>query len=218
MDSPESLGPTTAAALAAAGTVRRFRAGAVLFHEGDPSEHVALITAGRVKIVAGGDNGAESVLAVRGPGDLVGELSAIDGRPRSATARALERVEAVLITGPALHQVLAEHPGAALALLRTVVGRLRDSDRRRVEFGSAGSLTRLARRLVALADEYGRPEADGSIRIGLPVTQEELAGWVGASRESVARAFAALRTAGILTTGRRTVTILDAEGLRRMAG
>lgn len=105
------------AAFAAAGTPREFRTGAVLFHEGDPSEHVLLILAGRVKIVASG-NAAELTLAVRTPGDLVGELSAIDGQPRSATAEALEPLTAVVIPAPACRRLLAERPGAAVAVLR----------------------------------------------------------------------------------------------------
>lgn len=205
------------AAFAAAGTPREFRAGAVLFHEGDPSEHVLLIGAGRVKIVAAGTT-AELTLAVRAPGDLVGELSAIDGQPRSATAVALEPLTAVVIPAAAFRRVLAERADAAVAVLTMVVARLRDADRLRVEFGSAPALTRVAARLLQLAEEHGTPADGGGVQITLPVTQEELAGWVGASRESVVRALAALRDSGTVITARRAITVCDPVRLRAIAG
>lgn len=203
-----------AAALRAAGTVRRFRAGEVLFHEGDPSNYVTVITAGEVKVSSVQEDGGETVLAIRGVGDLIGELSAIDSRPRSATATALTAVEAVVVPAAAFE---FSHSGAAVALLRTVVARLREADRQRVEFGSHHSLPRLARRLVQLAETYGRPTPEGTIRIELPVTQEELAGLVGASRESVARALRTLRAGGVVSTARRTITVLDLDRLSNLA-
>lgn len=212
-----ALASATLAALRAVGTARRFRPGQVLFHEGDPSDHVALIAAGQVKISATHDTGGETVLAVRGPDDLVGELSAIDHLPRSATATAVTPVEAVVVTADAFRAVLTEHPGAALGLLGTVVARLRDADRQRVEFGSQATLPRLARRLVELAELHGRRQPDGAVLIDLPVTQEELAGWVGASRESVARALRALRAARVVATARRAITVLDEDRLRHLA-
>ena len=188
-----------------------------MFYEGDPSDHVLLITAGQVKISAAQEAGGETVLAVRGPDDLVGELSAIDHEPRSATATAVTAVEAVVVTANAFRAVLSEHPDAALNLLRTVIARLRAADRQRVEFGSQATLARLARRLVELTEAHGHRQPDGAVVIDLPMTQEELAGWVGSSRESVARALRALRAAGVVATARRGVTVLDENQLRHLA-
>lgn len=217
MNPSAALPSGTLAALRAAGTLRRFRPGQVLFHEGDPSDHVALITAGQVKISAAQEAGGETVLAVRGPDDLVGELSAIDHQPRSATATAVTAVEAVVVSANAFRAVLSEHPDAALSLLGTVIARLRAADRQRVEFGSQATLARLARRLVELAEVHGHRQPDGTVLIQLPVTQEELAGWVGASRESVARALRALRAAQVVATARRAITVIDENRLRHMA-
>ena len=218
MDQPRaSFDREATDALRATGTVRRFRVGQVLFHEGDPSNHVAVITAGEVKVSSAHERGGETVLAIRRAGDLIGELSAIDDRPRSATATAITPVEAVVVPAAAFWAFLTEHPGAAVALLRTVVARLRDADRQRVEFGSQQSLPRLARRLLELAESHGRRAPDGTIHIELPMTQEELAGWVGASRESVARVLRALRSTGAITTARRAITVVDLERLRELA-
>jgi CRP-like cAMP-binding protein len=204
-------------ALAAAGAERHFRPGQVLFHAGDPSDHVLFIRDGRVKIVAASDTGAEAVLAVRGPGDFVGELSGIDGRVRSATAVALEELRATMLTATAFRRLLTTEPGLAFALLEVLAGRLREADRDRVEYGSKQTLPRVAARLVELAGSYGQLEDHGTVRINLPITQEELAGWVGASRESIARALAALRRAGAVSTARREVTVSDLAQLRRMS-
>src|SRR2546421_12578570 len=80
------------------GRTRRFRSGATLFHEGDNSDWIGLVVKGRVKISCFGADGRERLVAVIGPGELLGELSAIDGEPRSATATALEAMEAAVLT------------------------------------------------------------------------------------------------------------------------
>jgi CRP-like cAMP-binding protein len=101
-------------------------------------------------------------------------------------------------------------------LLRILAGRLREAGRERAEFGVYDAQSRVARRLVELAERFGEPTESG-IRITLSFTQDELAGWVGASREAVAHALRALRARGYLETKRRTVTVLDIEGLRHRA-
>jgi CRP/FNR family transcriptional regulator, cyclic AMP receptor protein len=85
-----------------------------------------------------------------------------------------------------------------------------------VEFGSSGTVARVAARLVELAEDHGQP-GPGGLLIGVPLTQVELAGWVGASREAVVRALSTLRTRGLLTTGRRAIRVLDLDGLRALA-
>jgi CRP-like cAMP-binding protein len=101
--------------------------------------------------------------------------------------------------------------------MRTLTGRLRDADRKRVEFGSYDAVSRVALRLVELADRFGEPTADG-ILVTLPFTQDELAGWVGASREAVVKALRALRRTGCVRTQRRSVVVCDLPALRRRAG
>jgi CRP-like cAMP-binding protein len=102
-------------------------------------------------------------------------------------------------------------------LLQMVTARLRDSDRKRVEFAAYDIAARVARRLVELADRFGEPDEQG-VRISVALSQDELAGWVGASREAVAKALRVLRSRGFVSTGRRTMTVLDIDGLRRRAG
>lgn len=211
------LSATERAALHGRGVPRRYRTGAGLFHEGDLSDWVGLVTSGQVKVSALTSGGKEVVLAICGPGELLGELSAIDTFPRSATASAVGPVEIRVVTGEEFREFLRTHPGASLTFLRSLSGRLRDSDRRRVEFVALDSIGRVASQLVDLAERYGTDQPDGSVRVDLPVSQDELAGMTGASREAVTKALQLLRRKGWVRTGRRTVTVTDMDALRSRA-
>ena len=196
------------------GIPRRFRKGQAVFHQGGTSDRVVVLLKGRVKVSSLSDHGKEIVLAFRGPGDLLGELSAIDCEPRSASAEAVEPVEALTLAARDFRAYLRDHPGVALLLLETVSRRLRDADRKRVEFGAHDTVGRVAARLVELAERYGKP-VTGGVEIALPISQEELAGWTGSSREAVSKALQSLRRVGWVLTERRRITVLDLEALRR---
>lgn len=209
--------PADRAALTDRARTRRWPVGSSLFLEGEQSSTVVVVVSGRVKVFSLTEQGEEIVLAVRGAGALLGELSAVDGAPRSASVAALEPVVALVLPVAAFTDFLGTHAGAAMVLLRLVTDRLRDSDRKRVEFAAYDTAARVARRLVELAERFGEPDAHG-VRITVALSQDELAGWVGASREAVAKALRVLRERGHLTTGRRTMTVLDLDGLRRRGG
>jgi CRP/FNR family cyclic AMP-dependent transcriptional regulator len=203
-------------ALAALGRVKRFRRGAVLFNEGEEAGHVIVVRSGRVKVSSYTEAGKEIVLAVREPGELLAELSAIDGEPRGATATALEPVDAALVAAVDFRFFLENRPGVAFALLEMTAGKLRDADRKRVEFGAYDTTGRVARRLVEMAERFGE-ETGGGVRITLPLSQQELAGWTGSSREAVSKSLKHLRARGFIETARRGITVLDLAGLRRRA-
>ncbi|MBB6345436.1 Crp/Fnr family transcriptional regulator [Nonomuraea muscovyensis] len=201
-------------ALRAAGRPRRWERGATVMSEGDTSDWVLVLTEGRVKVSSHTSSGTEVVLAVRGPGGLIGEMSSIDGSPRSATVTALEPIAGVVIRDFAAF--LQAHGRVAVLLLRLVTERLRDSDRKRIEYGAYDTTGRVATRLLELADRYGE-QTNGGVRVALPLSQDELAGWTGASREAVSKALRSLRDRGLIETGRRRVVIHDVEGLRKRA-
>ncbi len=211
-----ALGEEDTSALIASARRRRYPRGTTLFTEGDSSDRVLLLTEGRVKISSFTDDGREVVLAVRGAGDLVGDMSAIDRGPRLASAYALEDVEAAIIPATDFMKFLEDHPRASLALLQMFVARQRDADEKRIEYLAQDTIGRVASRLVELADRYGADDA-GSVRIDLPLTQEELAGWIGASREAVSKALQMLRGRDWIETHRRGITVLDLDALRRRA-
>jgi len=211
-----TLTPEEREQLTQEGRRRRFSRGATLFNEGESSDRVILVLSGRVKISYFTEDGREVILALRSAGDILGELSALDGEPRSASAIALEQVEALVLPAQRFREFLSAQPRVALLLLEMLSRRLRDADRKRVEFGAYDTVGRVARRLVELADRFGEAAGD-TVRIDLPLSQEELAGWIGASRKAVGNALAWLRERNLIETRRRGVSILDVEGLRKRA-
>jgi len=216
----EHLGDAAAARLHTLGRVRSFVRDAPLVREGSASDEVLFITKGRVKIVTVSRSGREAVLGVRGAGDLIGDVSAIDGHPRSASAVALERVDARVIATSSFVQFLAETPEASLCLLRLLASRLRDADSKRREHASHDATARLANRLIELGERFGEPGSGqhrDRVRINVGLTQEELAGWTGSSLEATAKAFRALRSAGVVTTGRKRIEITNLDALRAWA-
>ncbi|HEY7488716.1 MAG TPA: Crp/Fnr family transcriptional regulator [Streptosporangiaceae bacterium] len=205
-----------AADLERRGRRRHWRRGAVIFAEGEQSMWALLLLAGRVKTSSHTASGTEVLLAIRGPGALLGEVSAVDGLPRYATATALEPLDAIVLPAEEFTGFLREHAWVAALLMRTLCERLRDADHKRIEFGAHDATERVARRLTELADRFGEPH-HGGVRINLALTQGELAGWVGASREAVSKALRGLRTRGWIETGRRTLVVHDLEALRKRA-
>lgn len=208
------LTPAEIEELRRAGRPRRWERGATVMSEGDNGDWVLVITSGRVKVSSHTANGTEVVLAVRGPGALVGDMSAIDGGPRSGTVTALEPVEGIVVRDFA--GFLHRHGRIAVLLMKLLISRLRDADRKRIEYGAFDTTGRVATRLVELAERYGEPN-NGGVRVALPLSQDELAGWTGASREAVSKALRSLRDRGLIETGRRRVIIHDMQGLRNRA-
>jgi CRP-like cAMP-binding protein len=214
----DHLGPADRAAVLSAGRSRHYRAGDTIFVAGNPGGFVVVIIEGRAKVSVPSVAGTETVLSLRGPGDLIGDLTAIydETTPRTATVVALDAVACRVVRAADFRAILADHPAVATELLRMVAARLRSSDRRLADFGAYDTTQRVARLLADMAEAEGRPSATGLV---LPrgLTQDDLAGLVGASRESVARALAALRSLGLVSTGRRQVAVLDLAGLRDYA-
>src|SRR5436309_3761274 len=121
-------------------TRRTMTRSAVIMHEGSAGENVALVLEGRVKLEVRGVGDRTVVLAIRGPGELLGELAALGGTRRSATAVALEDVEIGVLSGEDFRGYLREHPDAALVLLRSVVGRVTEATRGLVELATQDSV------------------------------------------------------------------------------
>src|SRR5688572_22889242 len=188
----------------------------MLFQEGEQADHVLIVQSGSVKISCFTEDGKEIMLAVRGPGELLGELSAIDGEPRSAAASAVEPVEVLAVAADDFRSFLEMRPRVATTLLQMLSRKLRDADRKRIEFGAYDTIGRVCRRLVEMAERFGEESSRG-VRISLPLSQQELAGWTGSSREAVSKALHQLRSRGFIETARRGITVLDLVALRRRA-
>ncbi|HEV7450758.1 MAG TPA: Crp/Fnr family transcriptional regulator [Pseudonocardiaceae bacterium] len=208
------LGPPEWRALEQRGRDRSYERGQVLFFEGDQGGSVIALRSGRAKVSVHTLPGRELLLAVKGPGELLGEMSALDGRPRSATATAMEAVEALVVPASVFQEFLNAHPRVALRLLQVLVSVLRNTDELIADRDAGDTVSRTARRLVHLAGRYGEHNG-GNTRVGLDLTHEDLASWIGVSREATSRALSQLRVSGYITTGRRSITVIDLAGLRR---
>ena len=211
-----ALSPEEEDALRAVAVQRAYGANVTLIHQADEGGPVVVLLSGRVKIAVAAQAGREAIIAVRGAGDLIGELAAIDDGPRSTMVTTLEPVDALVIARSEFAALLERHPRLALVILRTVARRLRYADVQQARYATHDVVGRLAHRLLELGERFGTQGDDG-IEVTLPFSQEDLASWVGASREAVSKALQTLRSLGIVETGRRRVTVLDLPALRRHA-
>jgi CRP/FNR family transcriptional regulator, cyclic AMP receptor protein len=196
---------------------RHFARGATIMHQGEEPGRVLVLERGRAKVTVVTEDGSEVILAFREPGDMIGELSALGGARRVATVRAIEELDALAIAARDFDAYLEAQPRVALVILRVVIERLRDADRSQVEFAAHHTLSRVAGRLVELAERFGEP-GDGGVLITLPISQEELASWSGASREATSKALRDLRELGAVETRRRNITVRDVDLLKRLVG
>lgn len=209
----------------ALGSRRRYAADDHLLTEGDRSRHVVIILRGWVTVSASTDRGTTRlILGLRGPGELLGEMAALDSHPRSATVRALGPIEAQVIGGDAFRRFLAMNPRVGSLVMRQLAFRLRSADQERSALASLTVIQRLASRLDELsrAEPSGpyAPAAPGRPRTGgvvVHLAQDELAATVGATREAVAKALRLLRSQHVVRTGNRLVEILDPALLTLLA-
>ena len=171
---------------------------------------------GWAKVVVATADGRDVLLGVVGVGDLTGHWEAVTGSTCGATVTALEPCRVRTISEADFVTFLEAHPRATLELLRYTIAGFVRSDRRRTEAGTLDTAHRLGSVLLELAHAYHNIDDDhASVELGIPISQEEIAGLISASRQSVARALTTLRKQGLIETGRRTITVRDVAGLRR---
>ena len=204
-------------ALSGIGLPRDYSAGATICLEGDPATHVFILLSGWVKILSATSEGHENVIELRGDGDIVGEIAGETTGRRSATMKAIDAVQTLIVRHDKFSSFLDANPGAARAFRRVVTQKLNDADsklrRRAVTTGGQ----RLAALLLDLAERYGE-EVDGGIYVVMPLTQDELASLAGSSRATVTRALSNWRKRGFIITSQRHITITDLPGLGKVAG
>ena len=183
--------------------------GGVVFDEGEPADRMFVVRSGRVAISKRSPDGKESIVALMEPGDLFGEMSLFDGEHRSAGARALEPSELVVVPYAPLTSVLGERPTLLWPMVALLCRRMRITDAALADSLFLDVTGRTAKRLLELAG--------GQDEFALPITQEELAGMVGASRERVNKALAQFMRLGWLAVNDRRYRILKRDDLVRRA-
>ena len=187
-----------------------------LFLEGQDGDRLYVVLDGKIKLTRAAADGRENLLSVLGPGEMFGELSLFDPRPRTSSASAVTDVMLAALGHDALRAWLLEHPEASMHMLRQLARRLRRANDVTADLVFTDVPGRVAKNLLDLADRFGQQESDG-LHVHHDLTQEELAQLVGASRETVNKALADFAARGWLQISARSVLILDAERLRRRA-
>ena len=180
----------------------------VVFAEDDDASDLFIVTRGRIAMTRESVDGRESVLALMEPGDLFGEMPLFDHQQRSADARALEPSEVVMVPYTAMQELWSRHPILLWRVVGLLTTRLRVMDDALADAMFLDVPGRTAKRLLDLSG--------GEDRFSLPVTQEELAGMVGASRERVNKALSSFARLGWIeaSDGRYTILQRDALTLR----
>ncbi|MDF8264815.1 Crp/Fnr family transcriptional regulator [Luteipulveratus flavus] len=197
-------------------TRNRIERGEELFREGDQGDRLYVITAGKVKLGRRSPDGRENLLAILGPGEMLGELSLFDPGARTATATAVAGTELVGLSHKDLTTFLGGRPEVAITMLGALARRLRRTNEALGDLVFTDVPGRVAKALLDLSSRFGRPAEDG-VLVAHDLTQEELAQLVGASRETVNKALADFASRGWLKLEARAVTLLDVERLQRRA-
>lgn len=213
----DRLTPATRATVQEVGRHVRYPSGTAVMFPGQVGDSVHFLISGHVKIVAHGIGGKQTLLGLRGPGEILGEMSILDQQPRGSAVMAVDAVETFVMPAARFRAELDRAPDLAIIVMEFLVHRLRDADTKRAEYLSLDSTGRIAARIVELAERFGSGAGDGTVAIMLPMTQAELAGWAGASVESAGRALATLRKLGWIETERRRIVVRELEALRTRA-
>jgi CRP-like cAMP-binding protein len=195
--------------VAAASTSRELRRGDIVFTEGAVPEHLYVVEDGRIAIASKSDDGRESVFALMERGDLFGEMGLLDGLGRSAEARALEASQIIEIPYTPVRAAFEARPELLWGVVALLAARLRSMDSQLADSVFLDVTGRTAKRLLELAADQEE--------FLLPITQEELAGKVGASRERVNKAIASFVRLGWIDQADRRYRILDREQITRRA-
>lgn len=213
------LHPNDLKALAGKFHLVRYRRGEGIFREGEPAVRLFVIEVGRIKLSISSASGQEMLIAVLGRGQIFGELEVIDRGPRAMEARAMEDSRVYALDGDQFWTVMENRPALARRLLELMARRLRRADQTSQDLVFFDAPTRLARRLLELAEEHGAPVngVDEAVQITVKVTQEEIAQMIGVTRESANRLISSFAGRGWIDWNEGQPIILEPEAMIRRA-
>lgn len=192
--------------------LRTFRRGQSIFHQGDSGDSLFLVASGRIKLFIENSDGEQLTILFCGPGNCFGEMAVLDGKARSASAEALEQTEAWVVTRNTFLDLMRRDPDISVAVIVFLCSKLRTDLARMEEFIFLDTHDRVGRQLVRMATK----NASGDYAV--LITQEELARFVGNSREQVNRVLSDLSSIGHISIGRGHLKINRLDAMRRIFG
>lgn len=211
------LPPAVLEAVAGRVRRRRYAAGEVIFHAGDPGGSLCIIDAGKVKLISISEQGHEALLAVLGAGEFFGELALFDDMPRSADVVAMEPTQTLNLAREDFFAIIDRFPSVSRQIFSVLTGQIRRLTSEVSDVVFLNLDARIAKRLLELAVSHGADTPEGR-RIELSLSQAALGSMVGATRESVNQCLRRFQEAGLVLLGRQRITIVEPEGLRRRIG
>ena len=182
--------------------------------EDEEGDALFIIREGKVKVTSFSETGKEVIFSILGVGDFFGDMSLLDGKPRSASVISLEESSVYILRRADFHRIIEKHPNIALKLLKELTSRLRKADERIESLALLDVRGRVAGILLQLAEESGKKTPEGIVIRSRP-THQDLANMVGTTRETVTRILKQMENGNYIILSGKDVTILDPERLKR---
>ncbi len=195
--------------------LQRFAAKDVVFLKGDPGDSLYAIVSGRVGITTTSEGGKEIFLNILGPGEVFGEIALLDGKERTAGARALDPAELLRVDQADFLPFLERNPKLSIRLMRILCERIRWTSDIIEDTIVLDIPHRLAKRLLTLVSQYGKPTRNG-VTIDIKLSQENLGQMLGVTRESVNKGLRALEAQGIIVHDHGIINVTDIASLEAL--
>ena len=193
---------------------RTFGRGVIIFHKDSTGDSTYIIESGKVRIFVLSESGQEISVRICGPGEVFGELSMLDGLPRSAGAIAMEETHVLTLPRDDFLELLDAYPHLTKGIIPTLTARVRYTTQYAENLIFLDVEGRVAHRLLELADQYGVQTPDG-IELALQLTQSDLASLVGATRERVNKVLGAFRDQELIELDAERIIVRDRRGLKK---
>jgi len=178
---------------------KTFPAGKSLMTVDQTGEVVYFILSGAVKVHIEQEDGADVSISILGPGEVIGEMSALDQTNRSASVVTIEKTTLLWMDRETFRRVVMAIPALAADLACTISSRLRSANEQIQSLAAVEVETRIARRIMAFAERYGQPLPNGDLLIPIRLTQTDIANLVGASREHTNKILVSYKERGYLS-------------------
>jgi len=193
---------------------KRFKKNNLIIFEEDLGRNMFIIQSGRVKISGISNEGGEAIFSILGPGEFFGELSIIDGLPRSATVTSIDDVELWVLNRGDFLEMLQKYPQIAITLLKELASRIRRSDMQIKSLSLKDARGRVGMTLVRLAEDIGVMKGGKVVVTQLPL-QRDLANIAGTSRETISRCFKKFEDEGMLIKMENSLVFNDYETFKK---